>query len=401
MATAMSDRLASPELALLLHAAASDGTVAARDRTRELAQDVVSWPRFLERAVQHAVIPLMDHELGRHAADLVAPEVASWLRAAAQEGAVRSLRLTGELVAVQRVLSGAGIDAIPFKGPTLAALVYGNLSLRQFEDLDILVRDRELDRARAALLAAGFAPVLELNEDQRASIVLSGHHEQLYHAESGSTVELHWSLNNRALTHDAFEHEWWRGRQTVTIGGFAMETLGPERLLLYLCMHGGKHSWARLSWLCDLQRALRTYARADWSEIWLLARANGATRMVAIGLALVEELFDGQSLTAPAWAARPRDAHADRLCTLIARRLRDEPIPKRPLDFRVQLQSRERYGDRLRYTWHILAAPHASDVALLGLPHSLHFMYYVLRPMRLVWKNLVRRTAGHPWPRRK
>ena len=388
----MSDDRVSPELALLLHAAASDGTLAARHRTRELAQAVVSWQLFLERATQHAVIPLMDHELGRSAADLVAPEAASSLRAAAQDGAMRSLRLTGDLVSVQRALASAGVSAIPFKGPTLAALVYGNLSLRQFEDLDILVRGRELSRARDALFAVGFSPVLQLSDHQRASIVLSGHHEQLHHAESGTTVELHWSLNNRALTHDAYEHHWWEELQPVSIGGVTMHTLGSERLLLYLCMHGGKHSWARLSWLCDLHRALRTYPRADWDAIWRLAQENGATRMLAIGLGLVDELFDGQALTAPAWSGRHRDASAGQLCKLIEQRLRGEPELARPLDFRVQLQSRERYRDRLRYTWHVLATPHPADVALLGLPRALHGLYYIARPLRLTWKYLSRRA---------
>jgi hypothetical protein len=388
----MSDGREFPELALLLHAASSDGSDAARDRTRKLAQAVVNWPLFLERATQHAVIPLMDHELGRNAADLIAPEAASRLRAAAQEGAMRSLRLTGELVAVQRTLASAGVSAIPFKGPTLAALVYGNLSLRQFEDLDILVKDRELSRARDVLFGAGFSPVLQLSDHQRASIVLSGHHEQLRDAESGTTVELHWSLNNRALTHDALEHHWWEELQPVSIGGITMHTLGPERLLLYLCMHGGKHSWARLSWLCDLHRALRTYPRADWDEIWQLAREIGAARMVAIGLGLVDELLDGQALTAPARLGRHRDASAGQLCNLIARRLRGEPEPVRPLDFRVQLKSRERYRDRIRYTWHVLATPHPADVTLLGLPRALHGLYYIARPLRLTWKYLSRRA---------
>ena len=189
----MSDDRVSPELALLLHAAASDGSPAARHRTRELAQAVVSWPLFLERATQHAVIPLMDHELGRSAADLVAPEAASSLRAAAQDGAMRSLRLTGDLVSVQRALASAGVSAIPFKGPTLAALVYGNLSLRQFEDLDILVRNEELSRARDALFAVGFSPVLQLSDHQRASIVLSGQTSSC----TTPRVEPRWSSTGR------------------------------------------------------------------------------------------------------------------------------------------------------------------------------------------------------------
>jgi hypothetical protein len=304
-----------------------------------------------------------------------------------------SLQLSGELVSVLRALSEAGIDAMPFKGPTLAALLYGNLSLRQYQDLDILVQRRDLEGARTALLALGFAPVLQIDEDQRASIVLSGHHEQLVHASNGTTVELHWSLNNRTLTHDSFEHHWWEHRQAVSIGGVTMRTLDAERLLLYLCMHGGKHSWGRISWLCDLHRALRAYPHANWETIWRLAHQNGAARMVGIGLGLVDALLDGQSLTAPAARDRPRDAHAVQVCHLIARRLRGEEEYEPTLDFRVQLRSRERRRDRVRYTWHVLATPHPADVALLGLPRVLHGMYYIARPMRLVWKHLVQRAG--------
>ena len=171
-----------------------------------------------------------------------------------------------------------------------------------------------------------------------------------------------------------------------------MHTLGPERLLLYLCMHGGKHSWARLSWLCDLHHALRAYPRADWGVIWKLARENGAARMVAIGLGLAEELFHAHDHTAVAWAGKERDPSAARVSGLIAGRLRGEPELVRPLDFRLQLESRERYRDRLRYTWHVLATPHQADVELMGLPRALHGVYYIARPLRLVWKYLGRRT---------
>jgi hypothetical protein len=212
------------------------------------------------------------------------------------------------------------------------------------------------------------------------------------HAATGATIELHWSLNNRSLTHDSFEHHWWDNRQSVAIGGADMHTLGVEQMLLYLCMHGGKHSWARLSWLCDFQRALRAFPNAYWSRVWALARENGAARMVEIGLLLVESLLDGSALTAAAAQGRSPDAEATAISELIARRLRDQTSGEPSLDFRVQLRSRERGRDRLRYTWHILATPHPADVAFLGLPRALHGLYYVFRPVRLLLKHLSRRV---------
>jgi hypothetical protein len=157
-------------------------------------------------------------------------------------------------------------------------------------------------------------------------------------------------------------------------------------------MHGGKHSWGRLSWLCDFQRALRAYPNAYWSRVWALARENGAARMVEIGLLLVESVLDGSALTAAAAQGRSPDAEASAISELLARRLRDQKTGESPVDFRVQLRARERQRDRLRYIWHILATPHQADVALLGLPRALHSVYYIVRPVRLLLKHLLRRV---------
>jgi len=380
-----------PEISLLLHCAAGDDSIAGAETVRGLARDVADWPSFLGLATRHALIPLVAQELALAASDVVPPLVLTQLHASTQQGVMRSLQLSGELVDAMHAMTAFGADPMPFKGPTLAILAYGSLSIRQYEDLDILVRRPEVDRARKALLSLGYRPVAAYSESQRASIRLSGHHEQFVNPATDAAIELHWSLNNRSLTHDSFEHRWWENRQSVSIGGVEMHTLGVEQMLLYLCMHGGKHSWGRLSWLCDFQRALRAFPNAYWSRVWALARENGAARMLEIGLLLVESLLEAGPLTAAAGQGRSGDAEAKAVSEVIAHRLRGEAQSEPPLDFRVQLRSRERRRDRLRYTWHVIATPHPADVALLRLPRPLHAFYYILRPVRLLLKHLLRR----------
>jgi len=388
----MSEEQIRPEMSLLLHCAASDDSAEGAEALRRLARDVADWQTLIEIASRHALVPLVAQELALGASDAVPAAVLADLRARSQQGVMRSLQLSGELVDAVHAMSAFGADPMPFKGPTLAVLVYGSLSLRQYEDLDILVRRQEVERARKALLSLGYSPVSPYNENQRASIRLSGHHEQFLNPVTRSTIELHWSLNNRSLSRDSFEHNWWENRQCVSIGGVEMRTLGVEQLLLYLCMHGGKHSWGRLSWLCDFQRALRTYPDAYWSRIWALARENGAARMVEIGLLLVESVLNGSVLTAAAAQGRSPDAEAKEISELLAGRLRDQATRQSSVDFRVQLRARERKRDRLRYTWHVLATPHQADIALLGLPRLLHSVYYIVRPVRLLLKQLSRRV---------
>lgn len=387
---ATSQRSIPPATALLLRCGSIENSRLRTEDIRSAAGAVKDWHRFFELASRHAVVPLADQALTLAGAGIVPEGIADQLRSASLRGAMSALQLSADLVFAMRALAAAGVDAMPFKGPTLAALVYGNLSLRQYQDLDILVHRADVERTRTVLLSLGYLPAIAYDDDQRATLQLSGHHEQL--VRDGVTVELHWSLNNWALTHDTFERCWWEDRQPVTIGGVAMRTLGPERLLLYLCMHGGKHSWARLGWLFDLEFALRAYPAADWNAIWRLARENGAARMVGIGLALVRELLDEHELVSCALKSQREDPRAAEVVRLICDRIRGDEVFEPYLDYRVQMRSRERVRDRLRYTWHIVAAPHPADVTRIGLPRALHRMYYVLRPLRLVWKRIVRRV---------
>src|SRR2546426_10956064 len=69
----------------------------------------------------------------------------------------RNLCLTGDLLSLLELFEARGIPAVPFKGPVLAVQAYGDVALREFRDLDILVTHRDITRARELLLARGFS----------------------------------------------------------------------------------------------------------------------------------------------------------------------------------------------------------------------------------------------------
>ena len=61
-----------------------------------------------------------------------------------------------ELARLVDALAKHGIDAIPFKGPLLAIQAFGDLGLREFRDLDFLVRDEDLAKTIATLHSLGY-----------------------------------------------------------------------------------------------------------------------------------------------------------------------------------------------------------------------------------------------------
>lgn len=379
----------SAELALLLRcvSATDDESVAEIERLSLL---VTSWPRVLALASRHALVPLTSKRLSCLRPGVVPDEFLSGLRSIARDGALRGLKLAAQLVSVMRALDRRGIDALPVKGATLAALVYRDFSLRLYSDLDVLVHREDIDAASRVLEELGFTPIRTF-DDSRDSLIPETHHAAFLNSASGTPLELHWALSDRTISCESLENRWWTQRQTVDLGGTTVRTLNTELLVLYLCMHGAKHSWGRIGWLCDLHQTLRRFDDIEWDVVWRVAKDAGALRMVTAGLLLVDGLLSGSELTSQAFEKRPPDRASRAVTAGIQRRLLNSPDVVPEIDFVVQLRLRDLLRDKARYVIHILAEPWPADVSAIRLPLALRGAYYVFRPLRLTWKHLIHR----------
>ena len=112
-------------------------------RIHSLIGQNIDWRYLLERATHHRVIPLLYRGLLRSRAGLVPDRVMAELAHQSAAIAARNLLLTAELIKLSEWLDSQQIRAIPYKGPTSAVVAYGNVGVRQFGDLDILVQPRD------------------------------------------------------------------------------------------------------------------------------------------------------------------------------------------------------------------------------------------------------------------
>ncbi len=131
----------------------------------------LDWELVVRLAEHHNVMPMVYQAL-RDVPDRVPAKVLADLRARFEQNARKNLRLTAELLKILDCLECHGVEAVPFKGPVLAELVYGNLALREFSDLDVLVPAHDFLRAKEAVSALGYAPGWSLTKAENAPIVL-------------------------------------------------------------------------------------------------------------------------------------------------------------------------------------------------------------------------------------
>src|SRR4029079_14034760 len=154
-----------------------------------------------------------------------------------------------------------------FKGPLLSQMAYGEISLRQDGDLDLLINRREFTQARLLLESLGYEMTPRLTPAQLTSH-LSNHCEiQFIRDDWLTVVDLHWDVAPRSFVFGVKADEVMSRLQSVSLAGTTVETFGAEDLLLYQAMHGAKHLWRRLEWISCLADSLRANTEGDWNVI--------------------------------------------------------------------------------------------------------------------------------------
>ena len=286
---------ASPEWNLILACARTRLDDLQRRRIRELLNgSPLDWAGLISLAARHRVDSLVSRILWSEFSDQVPAASLACLKQAEGIRGHRNLCLTGRMIGLLDLFESAGLTVIPYKGPTLASLAYGNLALRGSDDLDFVLPQREVTQAYRLLLDAGLRTALDPLSARDARFLERGDLGQyLFLADHASVmVELH---TERTLRYFPEPLEWQglQGRsEMVLVGGRSVRTFSVEDLLILLSVHGAKHFWNRLSWICDIAELVQTPRGVDWDLSESLARRMGCRRMWLLGLSLAHEMLD-------------------------------------------------------------------------------------------------------------
>jgi hypothetical protein len=257
-----------------------------------LLRQKVDWSYVIDAAAAHGVKPLLCHNLTNRWAASVPKTLLVQFRRYIQAHAFNNLFLTRELIRLLGLLEKNGISAIPWKGPVLAATAYGNVALRQFGDLDILVREDDAIRGKGLLLSAGYRLQYQGSAENEMAFHNARKVCELIREDGRIVVELHWAITSQTFPFRLDPASLWEKIETVSLEGAPVHNLSPEDLLLVLCVHGAKHHWGKLMWISDIAEVLRTYSnKIDWDRLMQRADDVGSTRMLFLGLLLAHDLL--------------------------------------------------------------------------------------------------------------
>jgi hypothetical protein len=369
-----------PENELILLCARTDIDGSTAERIRNLLQEELDWAHVIRAAISHGVMPLLYSSLRKTCPEAVPQPILAQLRERFDASAGRSLFLTSELLKLLKLLEAHEIRAIPFKGPILAALAYGKVTLRQFNDLDILVHRQDLQRAKDLLIAEGYRPGQE-----EAALLRHRYVYDLMREDGMVKVDLQWGITwLRYLSFPLDFEDLWERLEPASLAHTVIRTILPEDLLLFLSVHGSRHQWRRLEWICDIAEMVRSHPKMDWQRVMARADALRIRRRLTLGLLLSSDLLGAELPEQSVQVERPVQS----LAMEVRNRLFADVPYGAIANLSFQLRALERRSDRAYYALYVASravTPNAEDRALLPLPAALSPLYYLLHPIRLTW----------------
>jgi hypothetical protein len=360
-------------------------------RIGQLVREPLDFGFLLSEARQHCLAPLLYWHLREISSDYVPADWMESLRRDFEATTRTNLHLSSHLLNVLTILEAGEVLAIPYKGPVLASLAYGNLALRPFGDLDLLVRQADVFRALELLHVHGYRSALDQTAPGgRRGSAIPGQYACRF--EAGDVlVEFHTERTLRYFPRP-IDMENLAGRlQRVSMSGHMVRTFSTEDLLIFLSVHGSKHLWDRLIWICDIAELLQRTKDVDWQLMLNLADQLGCRKILQLGLSLATDFLRKDLAERIPDFARS-GAGVQPLASQVKRQLFESGHGPMRMAQRALFRIRTRQGfwEGIQHLFHVATAPAEADWDAVDLPKSLSVLYRAIRPFRLLWGHSLR-----------
>ena len=267
---------------------------AAGDIERPLHTLDADWEEIFQSVCRNGLLALAHRYLTHWSPqDYPPPEFRQWVQRAHRTSAMRMARMYGQIGHGLARLAESGVDYLVVKGPALAYTVYPDPALRTFNDLDLVVRERDWSPMHRVLVEVGFRPQKDFQHPPPKLVPQAVLYEVKYwHNKTGLLVEAHYDdLLNAGLASRDVERFWQRATQT-DIEGMPVKILSLEDQLIHLCAHAHYHGYSRLNWFSDMAFIVRDHAAAlDWDRLLETVRIEEAQVGVYYSLRFLDRLL--------------------------------------------------------------------------------------------------------------
>jgi Uncharacterised nucleotidyltransferase len=227
----------------------------------------------LSLVLYHGLGPWLYKSLRDNPQADLSPDILQSLRQEYRGSAVAGMARDVCLLKLLNAFNSREIPVMLLKGAYLGRFVYEDPALRPMEDVDILVREEDLFRARQELTALGYDFVVAADFE---------YHQYLQMPETYSRpgnpfdiIDLHSAV--RSMDYYLFSSAFlWKEAIEEDLKGRKVFYLSPEMNFVHLAVHNLNHVGLLRDWI-DIILLLRN-GNSDWERLLCCARSVGALR---------------------------------------------------------------------------------------------------------------------------
>jgi hypothetical protein len=353
-------------------------------RLSDLLRRKPDWSVLIPLAEEHGVLMFLAERVLGEQESSVPQEVLQKLQEKRRALLLFTYSLMAELFRLLESFREAGMEALVVKGPALSARAYGDASMRRYEDVDLLVRQRDMARFAELMTGCGYEPKVPLNAIAAGKV--PGEYVFRW-PNTNRRIELHTEQTLRYFPRPLPVEGFFKRRIFLSFDAHTVPALCAEDELLLDCIHSAKHFWERLMWIADVAAMVSRQKNLDWDRAFLTARQAGAERMLCLGLLLAAETFQVK-LPGEIERVIRSDHGAQRLAAEIVRQLPSGRFARRTLleraSFRVRMRGALLPG--LSYLLRLTLSPTEEDWAGNGKKERIGLFTALRRPLRLARK---------------
>ena len=288
----------------------------------------------------------------------------------------QNMLMTIELIKVIKILEENNIEAISFKGPVLSQLAYGDVISRQYCDLDILINIKDFELIVTLLNKLDYSSKLnyEISMEKIKNIICD---HLFIKKKSNINIEIHNNLFSINFPINIPTSNFFYNQQNVSMNNINIKTFSNEYLLFYLCLHGCKHLFNRLSWLLDIHKIISSL-NIDWGKFIKIVESHKTKSLVYTSLFLSEELF--QTNLPELIKVKHRKKYQKLIKYILNNNENFEVTDK--FSF-VHLLLFDNFKEKFLYTFYIFR-PSFLDYQSVNKEYKSELVYYLIRPINIL-----------------
>jgi hypothetical protein len=316
------------------------------------------------------------------------------------QNAKNAFKIYSENLKLNQLLTSKNVLFEILKGPLFSEIYFKNIGIRHAGDIDILISPNDLEHAVKILKNAGYECNTKIPFCKQMKYK---HHISLLN-KKGIHLELHWrpfiynylfNLDIRKKSDCKHEEVCINKSELINQKPEIQSILPFEEYFIYLCIHGSKHNWFRLFWLFDIA-ALIEKQKIGWNKLLNKAEEYDVIRPICEAILLSNIFFETEI---------PDDIKQITNCELRINYLVNSSVKcitegcnitesgmllKKLSLFILRLKHNIRLRSSLKHKLDTLKIhlTHSKDWEVLPLPAPLFPLYFLLRPILFIIRNI-------------